>query len=202
MSNPLPIAENAINRHKAGGYEHDPHDWYVEEPWCADVLLDAVDFEGTILDPACGGGRIVETCRRRGFDAVGSDLIDRGYAHCTPRIDFTLPGAWAPGSFDNIISNPPYYSGKGPVAFIDAGLAVARRRVAALVALPFLAGQRRNPWFRALPVSHVLVLSRRPSMPPGHLLGSVAQKGGKEDYVWIVLTHGHTGRPVFDWLLP
>ncbi|MBK3799464.1 hypothetical protein GAY33_09530 [Azospirillum brasilense] len=199
---PLPVAVNAIHRHKGGEYEHDPHDWYVEEPWCTDVLLDAVPFTGTVIDPSCGSGRIVEACRRRGLDAVGSDLVDRGYPHCTPRIDFTLPGAWPRGSFDNVICNPPYYSGKGSVAFIDAALGVARHRVAALVPLPFLAGQRRNPWFKGLPVSHVLVLSRRPSMPPGKLLGTVAQKGGKEDYTWIVCTHGHVGLPSLDWLMP
>ncbi|MGQ9367712.1 hypothetical protein [Azospirillum sp. ST 5-10] len=202
---PLPVAKNALNRHGSAAYEHDPHDWYVEEPWCTDELLRAVDFAGTVLDPACGMGRIVEACRRHGLDAIGSDLVDRGYRHCTPLVDFTLPGAWPAGSFDNVICNPPYYSGKGSVAFVEAGLRVARRRVAALVPLPFLAGQRRHALYRrAWPVSHVLVLSRRPSMPPGRLLveGSVTQKGGKEDYVWIVLTHGHGGPPVVDWLLP
>lgn len=198
----LPVATNALSRHRSGDYAHDPHDWYVEEAWCTEGLADAVPFGGTVLDPACGSGRIVDVFRRRGFDAVGSDLVDRGYPHCTPRVDFTLPGSWPAGSFDNVVSNPPYYSGKGSVVFLEHGLVVARRRVAVLVPLPFLAGQRRHALFTALPVSHVLVLSRRPSMPPGALLGQVEQKGGKEDYCWIVCTHGHQGPPSLGWLLP
>ena len=40
-------------------------------------------------------------------------------------------------------------------------------------------------------------------MPPGALLeaGAVTQAGGKEDYVWIVASHGHRGLPVVDWVM-
>jgi hypothetical protein len=199
---PLPVAKNAHNRHKTE-WVHDPCDWYVEEPWCVDLLIDSLGLTGTVLDPACGRGTIVEVCRRRGLDTTGSDLVDRGYPSCVAPVDFTLAGAWPQESFDHVVTNPPYYRSRGTVAFLEAGLRVARRSVSVLAPLPFLASQSRNPWFRGLPISHVLILSQRPSMPPGALLeaGAIRQAGGKEDYVWIVASHGHRGLPVVDWVM-
>ncbi len=42
--------------------------------------------------------------------------------------------------------------------------------------------------FAEKPPAFILVLSRRPSMPPGELLaaGQVEQKGGMHDYCWCV----------------
>jgi hypothetical protein len=200
------ISENSLNRHTtirddSEKWTHDPNDWYVEPKWSVDLLLDEMKYEGTILDPACGMGTIVNACLSRGLDAYGSDKVDRGYD--TPVIDF-LADPMSQGQFDHIITNPPYFSGKGSVAFMDKALMVARKSVSILVPIPFLSSQGRWSWFRGLPISHVFILSKRPSMPPGSLLasGAVQAKGGKEDYVWIVASHGHGYLPVIDWLLP
>lgn len=201
----LKQASNSMNRH-ATTWVKSPHDWYVEEAWCNDLLIDAVPHwaGGTVLDPACGSGLVVEAFRRRGFDAIGSDLVDRGYEHCWPGVDFSQPGVWPARSFDYVASNFPYYSGAGTRQFTLHGLAVARKGVAILAPVPFLASQERYAWFKGLPVSLILIMSARPSMPPGELLqsGAVRQKGGKEDYCWIVFEHGHVGRPQFDWIMP
>lgn len=203
----LKPSPNAINRHGGGkgkgmGFPN-PLDWCIEDYWCTELLLDATGWRGTVLDPACGSGRILQVCRARGLEATGSDLVDRGAGALTP-VDFTQPGAWPDGSFDYVISNPPYYSGKGPVVFGDAALRVARKGVALLVALPFLASEGRYAVFTGRwPVSLVLVLSSRSSMPPGELLlsGAVKPEGGKEDYCWIILTPGHTGRAEIGWTI-
>jgi hypothetical protein len=201
----LKQAANSMNRHRTT-WVKSPHDWYVEEAWCSDLLIDAVPHwaGGTVLDPSCGSGLVVEAFRRRGFDAIGSDLIDRGYEHCWPGVDFSLPGAWPPGSVDYVASNFPYYSGAGTRQFTLNALAVARKGVAILAPVPFLASQERYAWFKGLPASLILIMSARPSMPPGELLqaGRVKQHGGKEDYCWIVFEHGHQGRPQFDWIMP
>lgn len=188
-------ARNAINRHAtrrpaAKRAVDNPHDWLIEDYWCTEALL----------DPAAGSGRILAVCRSRGMEATGSDLVDRGCGAVTP-VDFTRAGAWPPDSFDNIITNPPYYGGEGAVAFIERALVVARRAVAALVNLAFLASQGRYPLWRRWPCSHLVILSRRSSMPPGALLmaGEVEPRGGKEDYVWAVFTRGHVGPPVALW---
>jgi len=202
---PLPIAENAINRHSVRPDYRDPYDFYIEDRWCADVLLDAFPtWRGVSLDPACGSGRIVDACRRRGFDALASDLLARSCPGCVPGIDFTSPGAYPAGSVDYLISNPPFYGSAGVMAFVENGLAVARKAVAVLAPITFAAGQERHAWFKGLPWSHFCVLSARSSMPPGLLLeaGAVRQRGGKEDYAWFVFTHGWDGPPLTLLLMP
>ncbi len=201
----LRAAKNSANRH-ATKWPKSPHEWYVEEPWCSDLLIDALPHwaGGTVLDPAAGAGLVVEAFRRRGFAAIGSDLIDRGYDHSWPAVDFMQPGAWPDKSFDYLAFNAPFYGGAGIRQFVRNALPVARKGIAILAPLPFLAGQQRHRWFKSLPVSLVLVMSARPSMPPGELLfaGEIRRKGGKEDYCWIVCEHGHAGRPQFDWIMP
>ena len=197
----MKVAENAHNRHK-GNWVHDENDWYVEESWCADELLDFFPFSGHIHDPACGMGTIVKACQAKGFHATGSDKIDRGYG--TPVIDF-IENPNGVGNPDYIITNPPFYRGVGTRKFMDNALMVAGKGVAILAPLPFLASQGRLRWFRSLPLTHVLILSRRPSMPPGVMLvdGTIEQKGGKEDYVWLFVQQGANNiRPVIEWVMP
>jgi hypothetical protein len=68
--------------------------------------------------------------------------------------------------------------------------------VYALLPLPYLASRGRAAWLWGPEsrLSHVLVCSARPSMPPGHLLheGRIHARGGKEDFA--VLVWG-AGRP-------
>lgn len=188
-----PVVSQALYRHSTGGYEREISDWYVEPAWCWDVLFDLVDMSGTVLDPSCGGGTGLEWCRARGVHAIGSDIVDRGAGACVA--DFLAPDY--PWTADNVICNPPY---KLTVDFAHKALAVTRRRVALLVPLPFLCSQRRYPLFRDTPVSHVIVLSKRPSMPPGGR--GIRASGGKEDFCWIVWTLGHEGAPALLWGKP
>ena len=204
----LPIAQNAHNRHKGVGDKRegdtrDPYDWYVEPGWCTDLLLNVMPIHGQIWDPACGCGTIVKRCRDRGLDVVGTDLVDRGHGfEVSNFIDGGAPVSCL--NISHVITNPPYYRGKGTQAFMERGLEIASHSVAVLAPIPFLASKGRFLWFRNLPISHVFVLSQRPSMPPGVLLesGTVSASGGKEDYIWIVATHGHVGPPMMDWLMP
>lgn len=197
---------SAIHRHKGkyaarGEGGKDPLDWFVEEEWCADVVIDVINrWHGpveSLLDPCAGRGTIPSRARALGVDARGSDVADRGFADVEGRIDFLLPGAHPPNSVDWVVFNPPYWSGRGAALFLAPALATARIGVAMLVNLPYLAGQDRYLLFRNTPLTDVVILSIRPSMPPGALLvsGAVEQRGGKEDYCWLVFRHGAKGPP-------
>ena len=188
---------------KRSDYVRDGLDWYVEPSWCVDLLLDRLPDLSTVWDPACGAGTIPEACRARGICAVGSDIADRGYGR--PDVDF-LPGpgggrAIPFGTPYAIITNPPY--GKA-TDFIAEARRVARRIVAVLVRLDYLASQRRRALFVNHPPARVLVLSKRPSMPPGEQLasGAVQAKGGQHDFCWIVWDRRHDGPTQMEWLAP
>jgi hypothetical protein len=186
-------ANKALLRHRTGDYERHAEDWYVEPGWCWDVLFSNLRFSGLVLDPACGGGVGLSRCREHGLDAIGSDIVDRG---CGARIHDFLTEDY-PLRANHVISNPPY---KLAAEFARKALAIGARDVALLVPLPFLASQRRRTLFTHLPVRHVIVLSKRPSMPPGG--GGVEAKGGKEDFCWCVWHRGQTGAPTILWGMP
>lgn len=164
-------------------------DWYVETPPCVHSLFDAVQFEGVIHDPCCGGGTIPKVARERGYIADGSDLRNRGFG--VGDVDFFQDHS----PRENIISNPPYKLGE---EFVHHALSIARRRVAIVMRISFLAGQkRRKTLFDIHPPALVLILSTRPSMPPGGT--DIPAKGGTVDYCWLVWSQSYFGETIMKW---
>ena len=182
---------DVINYRSAPVYRRQEHDWYVEDATCVGKLFDAIEFAGAIHDPACGGGNIPKVAAARGFVSGGSDLVDRGFG--TGGVNFLDDET----PRENIVSNPPYVLAE---KFVQHALKVARGRVAVLVRLAFLEGQaRRRRLFIPHPPEHVLVLSTRPSMPPGDR--AIEAKGGKVAYAWVVWHRRIVGgAPVLRWL--
>ncbi len=168
-----------------GVYEREDDDWYVEPAWVVRELAWAeigAPLEPA-WDPACGGGNIPRALRQLGIDAVGTDIIDRGYG--TGGIDFLGMLPYLPEPTPRaIVTNPPY----------DKAEAFARRAldlvpyVALLVQAKFLYSQRRYVLFTERPPARIYHLSTRPSMPPGALLrdGKIKAAGGKMDFCWVV----------------
>lgn len=194
-------------------YDRDAQDWYVEPAWCTDLLIRAEPFEGSVWDPACGGGNLIYEFHRRGYIVLATDIVERGCWLQRDTYDFLAPMSpvdSVPGSYtvgfpfnrlpDNIVCNPPY---RLTEAFIYRALTIARHKVAMLTNLRFLASQRRHRLFAETPVRRVHVFSTRPSMPPGTLLesGERAAQGGSQDYCWIVWEHGFAGAPTLNWLI-
>lgn len=183
----------------AAGYCRDvrsnrePDDFYQEPAWAVEALLDAEPFLGPVYDPACGEGTIPEACIRRGIYAHGTDLIDRGYG--TSGVDFlfgTLP-AERPVS---IICNPPYRTAE---AFILRALGFAQHKVAMLVRLPFIEGQRRQEMlFGPHPPARLWQFCRRVSMPPAGR--GIKASGGSVAFCWLVWATDHRGPPTLGWL--
>ncbi len=159
-------------------------DWYVEPAWCTELLADQVSFKN-VWDPACGRGTIPTFLNEHGVCAFGSDIVDRTSRRFEGPIDFLTDPPLLRSIWTDIVTNPPFSLA---VAFIKRAFELKARKIAVLIRLDFLANQGRHKLFLKTPPAYVFVLSRRPSMPPGHLLaaGKVKQKGGQHDYCWVV----------------
>jgi hypothetical protein len=97
-------------------------DWYRETRESVESLFDAVHFDGTIHDPACGLGRIVEVARDRGYEATGADIADYGIGEAG--VDFLADDR----PRDSLAFNAPY---KLNEPFIKHAFAHAKYQIAA-----------------------------------------------------------------------
>ncbi len=202
-------AANVAQNFKASDYARAADDWYVEPRWCVELLADAIPLiEGSyVWDPCCGGGTIpaVYADRLGQHRVIATDLVDRGYEHLADTWDATgygTPNCVAPGMRIDIVTNPPF---KLAETIVRRALMLADYRVAILQQLSFLASAARHRLFAEYPPSDVLILSKRPSMPPGHLIaemGDKAFKGGVTDFCWIVWTKPHDRETRVRWLAP
>lgn len=202
-------APGGLNR-KQSGYARAALDWYVEPRFVVEQLADALDFgDALIWDPACGLGTIPAVFEARGYDVVGSDLVDRGFDGCVAPHDFLADDPRFTVSPDKrfvIVTNPPYSFERGIAErFIARALELPALRVAFLLPVGFLASRARHPLFTERPPSDVLICSQRPSMPPGERieeLGAQAFQRGTTDYCWIVWTRPHDRETRLRWLTP
>lgn len=169
-------------------YERDEYDWYVEPLWCVNALDARVTFKSSVHDPCCGMGTIPKFMK-----GTGADLVDRGFGYPVKNFldDKTL--------YDNIVTNPPYGIAQ---RIIEHALDHARFKVAALVQTKFLSSQRRYDLFGRNETELVIMLSRRPSMPPGKMLvehGESIRGNGSIDYCWVIWNKEHTGGCKIIW---
>ncbi|MCO5730131.1 hypothetical protein [Rhizobium sp. SSA_523] len=168
-------------------WERGELDWYVEPEAATASLLKEERFVGAIHDPACGQGNIVKTLIAHGYHASGSDVVDRAG---TPgwfkgKADFLGPEAIFA---DNIVTNPPFFRGKGTESFIRKALRVAKGKVAVFTELRFLTSSvRANGLYAEHPPTRIWMVTPRPSCPPGEfLLAGGEAKGGTPDFCWII----------------
>ena len=177
-------------------YPRDDQDNYVEPAWAVSVLLDYLEClpipVRVLHDPCCGVGTIVTTATKRGISATGADIVDRACG-MFPVKDFLADTT----IYENIATNPPF---RHAVKIIEHGLAHVADggRVATLVPVNFLASQGRYSLFSRPETDAVLVLSRRPSMPPGELLavmGESARHSGSMDFCWCLFRRGRAAGP-------
>jgi hypothetical protein len=201
------VKHHRRNNARAAKHLPEPYDWYCENEWPVEALLRYVAFEGLVYDPACGRGNIPRVFAAAGFETHASDLVDRGLegAH---QLDF-LAAASAAFRVPNVVTNPPYSYVDGIAeAFARRAIEIATRRVALLVPLKWLASIGRWRLFTEHPPEQILVLSERPSMPPGSkiaALGRRAFKGGTQDFVWVVWNTAAPAAPGYTrtvWIEP
>jgi hypothetical protein len=181
-------------------YSRADGDFYIEPGWAVRALLHHLRLQSGIHDPCCGVGTIVDTALQHGLHATGADIVDRSRGRFPVRDFLTDTSIHA-----NVVTNPPY---RNTTEIIDHAFdhVVDHGRVAALVPISFLASQRRYPLFYRPECELVLVLSRRPSLPPGELLqkyGECIRGSGSTDFVWTVWQRGKTERATrIYWAVP
>jgi len=170
-----------------GDLKRAENDWYSDPPEATEALLSAERFAGVSWDPACGLGTIPKVLAAHGHVCFRSDIVDRG---CGATVADFFQAEARPA--DNIVSNPPYNVAQ---AFADRALSIAKHKVALLLPLTFLEGERRTRWRLKTPLARIRTFSWRISMPPGELLqaGAVTAQGGKKAFAWFIWEHGWQG---------
>lgn len=178
-----------------------PWDWYVEQAWVTQRLLDVLpDLERDVvyLDPACGLCTIPQTLVDNGFSAFGTDIVARidnplflaEHDFLGDQVQLLEAAAGL-----SIFMNPPFSYQDGKLVrglaekFVRKALAIATHKVAVLLPLKWLASAGRVRLFTEFPPT-IYVLGERPSMPPGDKIAALgarsAWKRGKVDYMWLV----------------
>jgi len=202
-----------------------PYDWCVDESWVAWQLFKALgdfaqerDAGEAIWDPCIGSGRTMVTFVENGFQVFGSDIVNRiepeHFAPAAPPIfvsrDFLEVDPAEDRRPCSLVFNPPYSYIEGIAeAFCRKAISLSSRRVCAVLPTKWLASQGRFKLFMEdHPPQAVLVLTQRPSMPPGDMIpfmGNKAFRGGVVDYtwfVWNVLVQTKPGDTRIIWLPP
>lgn len=197
---------NRSRNFRSTAYDRSAGDWYVEPRWCVEQLADAIDFAGhSIWDPCAGLGTIPAVFSNRQHYVFRSDIEQRGIVPLDGIWDAKAEGSphWLPtGARISVVMNPPF---KDAEQITRRMLRLADHRICVLQQLSFLASRARHRLFAEFPPSDVLILSRRPSMPPGHMietLGDRAFRGGTTDFCWIVWTRPHDRETRLRWLAP
>lgn len=170
-----------------------PENFYSTPEIFTEWLLEEEEFEGLILEPACGDGRMAEVLKAEGYHVRCSDIVDRGYKPMMTRDFFK----WK--LIDNIVTNPPYDLAE---EFVRHALAICPGKVAMLLRLNFLESAGRYKLFRQHPPKVVYAVSQRTSMMP-----AIMRKNGKMkaanavSYAWFVWERGQTDTRL-RWLRP
>jgi SAM-dependent methyltransferase len=95
------------------GYERKERDLYETPAWVTEVLLPHLPKLSSVLEPACGSGKMVAVLELAGYTVYSSD-ISQG-------VDF-LDQTREDGLFDAVITNPPYELAR---QFIEKSLTIA-----------------------------------------------------------------------------
>lgn len=198
---------------RAHVFKRDALDFYVEERRASEALFAVEKFVGPVWDPACGSGNIVRAAHEAGLQVSGSDLrermgddLRRFFAGVFDFNHAINPAHLPRDSWQatNIVTNPPFFRGKGTEAFIRKALQIAQGKVAVFASIKFLAGAQRAKGLFADHCPHrIWVITPRVSCPPGEYLLSGGKAGqGTDDWVWLVwdLTAPPAATAQFGWL--
>ena len=123
------------------------YDYYATEPKAVEKLLELETFAPLIWEPACGEGHISKVLQAHGYEVISTDLIYRGFGDPEP-LDFLTETL---DDFEgDIVTNPPYNIA---LDFIKRALDSVKpgRKVAMLLKIQFLEGQKRKDFFSQTP---------------------------------------------------
>ena len=167
--------------------------------WIEDNIDNTLD-EKICLEPAAGGGHMIDVLLSYFGQVIGRDIADpegRGWGGH----DYLKPDPIADDAvYDWVITNPPF---KLAEQFVDKMLGQAVDGVAVLARLAFLEGQKRyNTLFKRRPPTDVLVFSERLQMVPGRLPDKT-DGASAAAYAWFVWDQANNKKEThIHWLPP
>ncbi len=165
--------------------QREPNDYYKTPPRYTLPMLARERFDGVVWECACGDGAI---SRVLPGEVISTDLHDRGFGESG--VDFLATTK----QVNHIVTNPPYSLAQ---KFVEHALQCVSGKVAMLLKLNFLEGQKRKPFFERTPLRTVYVFSDRISFDKG----DVESKGsGLLAYAWFVWEIGYQGKPTLEWI--
>jgi len=178
------------SRYLVGSSEKDREiqDFYRTPAYATKELLKKEKFSGSIWECACGDGAISELLPKENL-IISTDLYDRGYGQ--PSINFLETFK----QVNNIITNPPY---KQAEQFLIHSFDCADHKIAMLLKLNFLEGQKRHGLFKQYPPKTIYVFSKRLSFDKGNDQG---RGSGLLAYTWMVWEKAYSGDPIVKWIL-
>jgi hypothetical protein len=166
-------------------------DFYSSPSPAVIAICNVERLVGPIWEPACGNGAISKVPNEHGYGVVSTDLVPRGYG--TGRIDFLMK--YEPKA-PNIITNPPY---KLADQFAERAVRSASGKVAFLMRMAWLEGQRRRRLFKSMPFARLWVFSAR--LAHMHRYDYDGPKTSSTiPFAWFVWDKSHVGKPTVGWL--
>lgn len=177
----------------------DSPDDFPTPPWATRALMEyIVAGDGpftsmTCLEPACGAGHMAKVLKDYFGDVTANDAYAYGYGDTQ---DY-LSAQHAEGSFDWVITNPPFRLAE---EFVARSLKVAKRGVAILARTVFLesVGRYQSIFSEQPPTKFAQFVERVP-MVKGRLDIKATTATG---YAWFVWEKPLAGRPQLMWVPP
>jgi len=155
------------------------------------------DYEKIVYEPACGDGAIIDVLIQskywgNKYIVVGTDIND-GFDF----LDHIKDHSSHHPAY--IITNPPFSLAQ---EFIEQAKKVATKKIAMLLPLNYLHGQKRYETLwqdTTFPLKKIYVLSRYPM-----LTSSIREDGkfttGMQVYAWYIWEKSYIGEPSIDWI--
>lgn len=171
--------------------ERSPLDYYPTPSIAVEALLNHVQFEGDVWEPACGEGHISKLFEERGYTVRSSDLGTADHIYGEKGVNFLTTNE----QHQNIVTNPPYTSAE---SFLKHALKLADHKVAMLLRLAFIEGQKRKSLFTVNPPAQILVMSKRlpwwnPETNKWH------STSGQFAHAWFVWDKKYKGPTIMNW---
>ncbi len=182
---------NGASNHSESERQSD--DYYATEPIAIHKLCEVEKFTPMVLEPAAGGGHMVNALMEHGYTVVASDIVDRsgrGYAimNFFDRV--------APCAVD-IITNPPYKYAK---EFVEHALNIVDNghKVAMFLKLTFLESKSRRALFEKYPPKKIWVFSERVRCANNGDFENT--HGAAIAYAWFIWEKGYNGETTVGWI--
>lgn len=172
---------------RVNSYNKSNSDSFPTPPVATNALLDLVQFEGGVLEPASGEGYLSRELVRRGYRVEESDIVPY---HGRPSVDFLTYTE----SVDNIITNPPYSLAE---KFVTHSLSLVRYRAAFLMRLAFCESTKRKELFHKFPPEQIIVMSKR--LPFLDQATGTWRGGGTFAHAWFIWNKSHKGDTTIKW---